>query len=339
MPPAGGVEQERAGQWPFPAGKGGRMRPAHERGGPAWERLRFVDVASFLAVRRCGTVSGAARELGTSAAQVSKRITRLEAQLGKRLLIRRAGGVAVSDEGLRALPDLEEIVHRLRRLGRGAGASRGEDRARREIAVAAPSPLCEALLPSLAARDVRLRSIELPPAAIRAYAGRGLFDAAVVWGEPGSFSASWSVSRVGALRHVLFGPAALAERLGPRPVRPSLLRTLPFVQAGYCLNGEYVETDDRCPLAAVDRRILHGAGTLPLAFALAASTGSLLFAPALAAQLLPPGARLVEIPVAGWTIEDPVYLACNQDRMRACDHTRFRAILSAAVGAEGEGEG
>jgi len=286
----------------------------------AWKHLRLGDVATFLAVRRCGTVSGAARELGTSAPQVSKTVARLEAQLGLRLLVRRADGVAVSEQGRRMLPVLEEIVARVKGLGR-------EPDGAREITAAAPAPLSELLLPLLALPEVRLRSLELSPAAIRAYAGRGLFDVGVTWGEPGGFPASWLLCELGSLRQALFGAPEIAGRLGPPPVPEASLRPMPFVQPGSCLNGEFLDDEDPCPLPAPERKILHSAANQTLAFALAAKTGSLVFGCELAARSYLARGLLAEIPVAGWDVRTTVFLACNQDRMRACDRTRFRAIL------------
>ena len=60
--------------------------------------LHVADLTTFLAVRRAGSVSTAARELGVTPSQVSKAIARLEATLRVRLFSRGARGVA-ADSG------------------------------------------------------------------------------------------------------------------------------------------------------------------------------------------------------------------------------------------------
>src|ERR1700690_3562698 len=81
------------------------VRPA-EVGGD----IRVADLNTFLAVRRTGSVSSAAYELGVTPSQVSKAIGRLESILRIRLFSRGARGMALSDEARLVLPDIEAAV-------------------------------------------------------------------------------------------------------------------------------------------------------------------------------------------------------------------------------------
>ena len=70
-----------------------------------------------------------------------------------------------------------------------------------------------------------------------------------------------------------------------------------------------------------------------LAFALAVQTRSLIFGSQLAARPYLSRGALVEIHVVGWDVHETVYLACNQDRMRTCDRSRFRSLVASALSA------
>src|SRR5579864_6663708 len=116
---------------------------AHERRGlPA--DFRVADLETFFAVRRCGSVTGAARTLGVSPSHVSKAIARLESQLQVVLLSRGAHGVALTDEALRLLPELERAIAHLER------AFKGEHDEARVLACAGPSFLVSLFLPAIA---------------------------------------------------------------------------------------------------------------------------------------------------------------------------------------------
>src|SRR5215213_1329282 len=78
--------------------------------------LRIADVLTFLAVYRHGSVTGAARDLAVSPSQVSKAVARLERHLKRPLLARRARGVAPSEDAVKLVPRLEELVEKIRAL-------------------------------------------------------------------------------------------------------------------------------------------------------------------------------------------------------------------------------
>ena len=134
--------------------------------------LRLGDLSTFLAVRRAGSITGAARELRVTPSQVSKAITRLESALRVQLLSRSSRGVALSETGRRVLPHVETAVARLLLIGRA------EAEALPELTVAAPSYLLGQFLPTIASSQpqLRVRGLELPPALVRAYAAENFFD-------------------------------------------------------------------------------------------------------------------------------------------------------------------
>src|SRR5690606_31427214 len=70
---------------------------------------RLADFTIFVAVVKAGTLSEASKTLNLSVASVSKHISRIEQQLGIRLLMRRSRGLRLTDEGR----DLYENVDRL----------------------------------------------------------------------------------------------------------------------------------------------------------------------------------------------------------------------------------
>src|SRR5689334_15001346 len=128
--------------------------------------VRFSDIRTFLAVRRYGSISAAAREMNVTPSQVSKAVVRLEEQLSLELLTRTAKGVSLSNAGKRIVPQLEDIVGKLERLHPDGG------NAQEQLTVAAPSYLNAIFLPLIAEclPQYRVRGLEMPPALVRAYA-------------------------------------------------------------------------------------------------------------------------------------------------------------------------
>jgi DNA-binding transcriptional LysR family regulator len=106
-----------------------------------FSELRLGDLFTFLAVRRSGSITAAARELRVTPSQVSKAITRLEGILSMQLLSRSPRGVALSEAGRRMVPHMEMAVASLKAL------EQGEPSHRPELTVAAPSYLIHTFLP------------------------------------------------------------------------------------------------------------------------------------------------------------------------------------------------
>lgn len=116
------------------------------------ETIDLRDVRAFCAVYDAGSVTAAAKLLRESKGSTSRRIARLEAQLGVALLRRSPRLVQATEEGTlyrasagRALELMDEA---------SLVAQRAQERPRGRLRVTAPSDFSVALLPELAARFV-----------------------------------------------------------------------------------------------------------------------------------------------------------------------------------------
>ncbi len=274
--------------------------------------LRVADLFTFLAVRRIGSVSAAARELQVTPSQVSKALSRLEKQLGEPLVRRTGRGITLSDEGRALGPLLEEIVTRLRNVRRKQAA------APPILTCAGPTYLLTAFLPTMAEAvpKRRVRAIELPPAQIRANATERLFDVALSLG-PERLPDAWVTEGLGELRKGLFSSPAIAKKLRPFPATIERIAAHPFIAPVYFANGQLAAGDDDCPLRMADRRVGHEVPTVGLALEMAARTDHLVFGPVIAARSLLDRGLLVEIPVDGWNVSEALHVSCHSDRLLA----------------------
>lgn len=272
--------------------------------------IRLSDVVTLLAVRRHGAISAAARELNVTASQVSKAVVRLERRLGGPLLVRAARGVTLTHRGEEVLPVLHELEQRLRALGEPGMPTA------RHLTVTAPSYLNSIFTPAMAGAlpQYRFRAIELPPPLIRAYAVENYFDVAVVAGDA-RLPMSWDVRPLGPLRKALLCAPEVARKLGRPPVSAIKAAELTFITPVSYGSGQFLPADDGCPLPANQRRRGHEANTFALAVELAIQSGQAVFGPPLAAKYSLRSRRLVEVPVRGWNVSEPLHLACNQDRL------------------------
>ena len=141
------------------------------------DELRLADLEILLAVVRVETVNGAARSLGLAPSQVSKALSRLERHLGVRLLARSPLGVTVTDEALRRLPEMAELVRRARALRGPAEPER--------MTLVASAFVSQVFVPHLAQAlpDLPLDCLESPPGLPAAFASLPLFDVALTIGE------------------------------------------------------------------------------------------------------------------------------------------------------------
>ncbi len=287
------------------------------------EDLRIGDLMTFLAVRRTGSITAAARELRVTPSQVSKAIARLEDHLEMRLLARSSRGVTLSESGRKIVPNVEAAVDKLRTMRRPS------PQAGLELTVAAPSYLIAVFAPTIAGSipSVRVRCLEMPPALVRAYAADNIFDLAIFPSGGDRLPLSWNVAPIGELRKMLFAPPALARKLGTLPVQVDALRDVPWVCPISSSDGRFVAIDDDCPLGMSQRRLGHEAQTIGLALELAARTEQLVFGPVVAARRFVDAGRLVPIRVAGWDVREPLHLACNADRVLS----RVQAAIAKAV--------
>ena len=287
--------------------------------------LRAGDLMIFLSVARCQSVNGAARGLNMPASQVSKAVSRLEEQLGTSLLVRSTRGVTINDDGHRLLPQLIELVQRIQDLDR-------RERVDVAIAVAAPSYMITWCAPRIvdALPGTRLRAIEMAPALIRNLAASNVFDVAITMAEE-RLPDSWVSEHVGEMRRSCFASPALCDELGPPPISVETIRRTPFVLPVYNANGGFVPVDDGCPLPATQRIAGHEAQTMALALEIAAVTKQLVFGPLVAAYPFLADGRMVELDIDGWSEKDPVYVACNVDRVRASQQRLIADAVRAAL--------
>jgi DNA-binding transcriptional LysR family regulator len=274
-------------------------------------QMRLGDLFAFLAVKSSGSITGAARELRVTPSQVSKAITRLEHLLRVRLLSRSSRGVALSAAGRRMAPLVEQAVVRLKLLGRE------DNDETTELTLAAPSWLVTQFLPAIAAAhpELKMRGLEIPPALIRAYAAENFFDVTILTSDIDRLPGAWASTRVGDVRKALFANPVLAKKLGPQPVPAERLHEVPFICPIYHRDGQFMAVDDDCPIGPSDRKIGHQAQTIGLALELACITDQLVFGPFIAARRFVQIGALTEITVEGWSVNEPLYVICNGDRV------------------------
>lgn len=286
--------------------------------------LRLADILTFLAVHSRGSVTGAARSLGTTPSQVSKAIARLERQVGDRLLSRSSQGVTLTPAATQALPHFNTAVEALLKARRGASTIR-------DITVAAPSYLLLKILPALAKNmtTLRFRGVQLSPAAIRAQLGLRQFEIAFSVGESSRLPASWKAEPLADLRLGLFGPPALAKRLANAST--DQLLDVPFITPVSFTNGSWQPVEDECPLLVGERQAGHEAPTIAVGLALAAETEQLVFGPQVAAREALEQGRLVEIPVPGWDVRQPSFLTIDVDRVTQRELSLVKSIAQAVL--------
>jgi DNA-binding transcriptional LysR family regulator len=291
--------------------------------------LRLADLATLLAVQRAGTISGAARELGVTPSQVSKAICRLEKHYGVRLLSRGARGVTPTPAARRMLPRIANAVEELR----ATNGCREEHGPEIELAVAGPSYLVAQVLPALVnlVSGARLRGFELAPPHLRAYIAENVFDVALVPGGVHSRPASWTSEVVGEIRSGLIARPAYVKRLGELPLTVDQVRSLPFIVPTATTGDRFVPIMDDCPLSREERLAAHEAHTVGVALELAAGSDHVVYCPVLAARRLMECGALVEIPVLGWDMRDPLHVLCNGDRVLSRTHAAILRAIQAVL--------
>ena len=273
-------------------------------------------------MQRTGSLSASARELRVTPSQISKAIARLEGHASARLLTRGAQGARLTEAGRRIAPSVAEAVARIRAIVPGEVSA---------VTIAAPSYALAAVVPALARSDasLRLRTLELPPAQIRALFAEDTFDVAVLPGVTGQLPASWMSAPAGTIRKVLLGPPELAASLAPLPATPERVARLSFVGPVHRPRGPFSAVRDDCPLPESERRVVHEVGTIGLALELAATARLLVFGPWPAGKAHVDAGRLVEIPVRGWHVTEPVHVVCHAHRVTS----RLRGAVLRAVRA------
>lgn len=144
-----------------------------------------TDLNIFVGVVKAGTISGASRRLGLSPASISKRLARLEEDIGVRLVNRSSRAMSLTEEGktlyqklLVILDDLDDAV---------ASVSNAGDNARGTLKIASTSGLGKSRIATLIAEFATFH----PDLMIQLYLGdhqtdfiREGFDVAITIGQP-----------------------------------------------------------------------------------------------------------------------------------------------------------
>lgn len=276
--------------------------------------VRVADLLTFLAVQRTGSITAAARELRVTPSQVSKAIARLERHSGVRLLARSTRGITLTEAGRVMVGRVLTAIAALRALRKPSSAEGSL-----ELTLAGPSYLVTHLAPSIAASHPRLhlRSIELAPAHLRAYVTENMFDVALAVGGLEGRPATWTTDEVGVIRAAVLAPPAVAAKLAPFPTSADHVRTIPFVVPTVASSDRFVPLDDACPLRRDERVVGHETQTIGAALEYAAQTDNLVFGPVIAARRFLDAGTLVEVPVAGWNVSEPLHVVCNGNTVLA----------------------
>jgi DNA-binding transcriptional LysR family regulator len=280
---------------------------------------------TLLAVQRTGSISGAAREMRVTPSQVSKAMARLERHFGVRLLTRGARGVAPTAAGRHVLPRIANAVEELR----ATTGMRDDQAPALELTVAGPSYLIASIMPTMAALlpHTRVRGLELAPAALRSRVAENVFDVALSPGGIDNRPAAWTTDGVGDMRLALFARPAFAERIGPMPLSTERVRALPFIGAAKMGGERFVALYDDCPLSPEERWIAHEAQTINAGLEFASRSDNVVFGPHIAAKRYLESGAIVEVPVTGWDVREPLHVLCNGDRVLSRVRT---AVVQAA---------
>jgi len=237
------------------------------------------------------------------------------------LLARGANGVSPTPEARRILPRVASAMDELRAMS----GTREEHEQDLELTLAGPSYLVASVLPRLAELlpRVRIRGLELAPSHLRAHVAENLFEVALAPGGMPGRPASWTTDSAGEIRAALLGRPALARTLGALPLTVDHVRTLSFVGAASAAG----ELGDDCPLLPEERQVAHEVQSIGSALEIVAATDLVVFGPLLAARRLLQTGAIVELPVAGWDVREPLHVVCNGDRVLS----RVRGAVVRAV--------
>jgi DNA-binding transcriptional LysR family regulator len=142
---------------------------------------------------------------------------------------------------------------------------------------------------------------------------------------------TWSETRIGDIRHGLFGPPELAASLGEGPVPVARVLELPFVMPVTSMDGRAVVGDDGCPVSSDRRKSGHQVQTIALALEVASRSGQVAYGPVIAATDYIDRGRLREIVVEGWDVREALYVICNANRVRSRQNAAITLALRDAL--------
>jgi DNA-binding transcriptional LysR family regulator len=183
--------------------------------------LETGDLRYFVEVVDSGGFGRAATRLGVSKSIVSRRIARMEAELGARLLTRTTRGIAPTEAGLDLRARGERILAELDEAREAMAEQSGDvvGRLRVTVPLAFGRRHIAPLLAELAARHPRLEiDVDFTDRVVDLVGER--FDAAIRIGI--LRDSSLVARRIGAVRHVVVASPAYLERHG-RPRTPAEL--------------------------------------------------------------------------------------------------------------------
>ena len=115
-----------------------------------WDNFRL-----FLAIARARTLSGAAKLVRLDPATLSRRIARLEEELGQTLFAKTQQGYDLTQEGVRLMQTAETIEAALLRADEDAGSVLEQGALSGQIRIGAPDGCANFLLPQVCARIAR----------------------------------------------------------------------------------------------------------------------------------------------------------------------------------------
>ena len=235
---------------------------------------QLIDIRAFLVTARTGGFAAAGRELGVAASVLTKRVDRLEGEVGMRLFSRTTRRVTLTAEGERMRPRLQEMINDFEQALREARPD--ESQLRGHLRVKSPTTVAtvmgEALTGFGAANPgVTIELLQIDRAVNPLEES---FDVAL-GAFPRSFASVVDVPLCPYDRLLVAAPSYLADRPPPQhPTELSQHDCLVFQPTGLTWSFETergpVATEIRARFAANDSRILLsaalrglGVGVLP----------------------------------------------------------------------------
>ena len=262
--------------------------------------VHWDDARIFLAVARCGTLSGAAESLKIGIATLSRRLDRLEGALGVPLFTRHQTGYRLTDDGEALLERAERLEQAGLAFGDTSGAESGvTGRVRLATAENLANPLIVPSLGALFAQHPALR-VEVVSGLNTVNLHRRDADLAVRMVRPEA--GNLTIKRLGTLGFGLYGSA---DDLSARRV------SAPFVDDDFI---GWAETHHHLPAAKWVQRILRGrpcrleTNTLSAQLAAASAGAGLAVLPHFLARQA--GLRCL---MSGLGVDQPIWLVMQAD--------------------------
>ena len=193
--------------------------------------MELEDIALYLAVVRCGSMTRAAQNAGFSQSTVSRRLQRLELEVGKTLLDRSAMPVVPTQAGSQFAEFAEDVVRQWEALQKTLG--RPEELSG-ELRIAASSAPAAQEVPQLLALFVRAyprvntRLMVMSSQEVETAVSSHRVQAGFTGGVP--HDCCLAVVPVGEDEICLLVPEDTRFRTLPNPVTPNELSDLPFIQ-------------------------------------------------------------------------------------------------------------